>query len=104
VSTAEILSELRTHGVHVEAAGEHLRYFGPVGSLPAELRARVSAQSLALVQALQREEVGHPVTEAPRVVREHRAVPSPHHRGRGDAAEVQSGDVCCAAVDRGSAP
>ena len=100
MSDADLLSELRTLGVHVDVDGGQLRYLAEAGSVPAELRARIEAQRSDLIEAVRRAGgAGAVLKQAPIVHGWPAAASSPGPRP-GGSADLQRGEVCCAAVER----
>ena len=104
MSAADLLGELQSLGVHVEADGDHLRYFAPAGAVPAALRARIAARRADVIAALRGRRSTDTVSKLPRAGCDWPMAPPLPRRGRGDVSDVQPGDVCCAAADREAEP
>lgn len=99
MTATDLVAGLRACGVHLEVVGGRLRYFGPVGAVPAELRKQLAEQHTEIVAVLMhgREETRPGV--GPAMVSDPAGHAHPRGRHASDA-EAQPGDVCCAAVER----
>jgi hypothetical protein len=56
LSATVLIDELRSRGIELEPAGNHIRFRGPVGALSEELRGRLSAEKNAVLDELLRTE------------------------------------------------